>query len=310
MGVLRSMLFIPASSWRMVMRAGGELQDAIILDLEDAVAVAEKETARIFARDAAPALKARGMDVFVRVNALATGFTREDLRYVVAPGVDGIVLPKTETREDVARLDRMLRKEEERKKLKAGQVAIMPLIESPLGVVNANEIAAGSRRVAALGFGAGDFLRELGEGFAVARLAPDDYFPAVLHARSVVSIAARIAGVPAIDTPFFGLLIDTEGLVRESVRARLLGFRGKMLIHPRHVEPVNQVFSPSREDVEFARRMIAAYEEAAAKGLGAASFGGRMIDYAMVAMGKELVARAAAIAEKDGRKAGVEAARY
>lgn len=310
MGVWRSMLFIPASSWRMIMRAGGELQDAIILDLEDAVPVAEKETARIFARDGAPILKSKGVDVFVRVNSLATGFTQEDLRYVVAEGVDGIVLPKTETREEVVRLGRMLKKEEERKKLRAGHLAIMPLIESPLGVLNANEIASASKRVAALGFGAGDFLRELGEGFAITRLTPDDYFPAILHARSVISMAAHIAGVPAIDTPYFGLLIDIEGLVKESSRAKLLGFKGKMLIHPRHVEPVNQVFSPSREDVEFSRKMIVAYEEAAAKGLGAASFGGRMIDYAMVSMGKELLGRAAAIGEKEKRKAEVGASRY
>lgn len=302
MSVWRSMLFIPANSWRMIMRATSEMQDAIILDLEDAVPIAEKETARVFARDGIPILKSKGIDVFVRVNSLGTGMTQEDLKYVVRKGLDGIMLPKSETREEIAKLDRLLRKEEDKKKLKPNSISVMPLLESPRGVLNATEISKGSKRIVALGFGAGDFLRELGEGFAIARLSPDEYFPMILYARSRISIAARVANVPAIDTPFFGLLIDTEGLIRESSRVKLLGFKGKLLIHPRHIEPVNQVFSPSKGDVEFSKQMIAAYKEAAAKGLGAASFGGRMIDYAMVSMGEDILARADAIAEKEKRK--------
>jgi len=302
MGVWRSMLFIPANSWRMIMRAITEMQDAIILDLEDSVPIAEKETARIFARDGISILKSKGIDVFVRVNSLGTGMTQEDLKYVVGKGLDGIMLPKSEKREEIVKLDRLLRKEEEKKKLKPNSISIMPLLESPRGVHNAAEISKESKRIAALGFGAGDFLRELGEGFAIARLSPDEYFPVILYARSRISIAARVANIPAIDTPFFGLLIDTDGLIRESSRVKLLGFKGKMLIHPRHIEPVNQVFSPSKEDVEFSKQMIAAYKEASAKGQGAASFGGRMIDYAMVSMGEELLARAEAIAGKEKRR--------
>jgi len=302
MGVWRSMLFIPANSWRMIMRATTEMQDAIILDLEDAVPVAEKETARVFARDGVPILKSKGIDVFVRVNSLATGLTPEDLKYVVVKGLDGVMLPKSEREEDIVKVDRLIKKEEMRKKLKPNSISLIPLLESPRGVLNAFEIATASKRVTALGFGAGDFLRELGEGFAIARLSPDEYFPMILYARSRVSIAAQVAGVPAIDTPFFGLLIDTEGLIRESSKAKLLGFKGKMLIHPRHIEPVNQVFSPSKDDIEFSKQMIKAYKEAEAKGLGAASFGGRMIDYAMVSMGQDLISKAEAIAEKEKRR--------
>jgi citrate lyase subunit beta/citryl-CoA lyase len=303
MSVWRSMLFIPANSWRMIMRATTEMQDAIILDLEDAVPIAEKETGRAFARDGIPILKSKGIDVFVRVNSLGTGLTEEDLRYVVAEGLDGIMLPKSEKKEDIVKLDRLLKKEEVKKGMKPNSISIMPLLESPRGVLNASDITTGSKRVAALGFGAGDFLRELGEGFAIARLSPDEYFPMILYARSRISIAARVANVPAIDTPFFGLLIDTDGLVRESSKAKLLGFKGKMLIHPRHIQPVNQVFSPSREDINFSKKMIDAYKEAEAKGLGAASFGGRMIDYAMVSMGKDLLSRAEGIAEKEKKRA-------
>lgn len=296
------MLFIPANSWRMIMRATGETQDAVILDLEDAVPVGEKETARVFARDGIPILRSKEIDVFVRVNSLATGLTAEDLKYVVVEGLDGVMLPKSESKEEIIELDQILKGEEAKKRLKPDTISIMPLLESPRGVLNASEVATASERVVALGFGAGDFLRELGEGFAIARLSPDEYFPMILYARSRVSIAAKVAGVPAIDTPFFGLLIDTEGLIRESSRAKLLGFKGKMLIHPRHIEPVNRVFSPSQEDIEFSKQMINAYKEAEAKGLGAASYGGRMIDYAMLSMGQDLLARAEAIAEKEKKR--------
>jgi citrate lyase subunit beta/citryl-CoA lyase len=301
------MLFIPANSWRMIVRSVEEMQDAVIFDLEDAVPVAEKETARVFSRDGAPQLKERGIDVFVRVNSISTGMTEEDLRYVVTKDIDGIMLPKSEAKEDIVRLDQLMREEEEKKGIAPGSIGIMPLLESPKGVVNAHDIAAASERVCGLAFGAGDFLRELGEGFAIARLSPDEYFPTILYARSQISIAARVKDIPEIDAPFFGLLTDEEGLIRETTRVKLMGFKGKLLIHPRHVGPVNEVFSPSSEDVDFAQQMIAAYRQAEAQGLGAASFGGRMIDYAMVSMGEDLLQRAEAIAKRQEKR---ESERY
>jgi len=306
-GIWRSMLFIPANSWRMIIRSIEELQDAVIFDLEDAVPVAEKETARVFARDGAPQLKEREIDVFTRVNSISTGMTQEDLSYVVTQDMDGIMLPKSESKEDIIELDRLITLEEEKKGIEKGSTGIMPLLESPKGVVNAFDIAAASERVCGLAFGAGDFLRELGEGFAIARLSPDEYFPTILYARSQISIAARVNDIPAIDTPFFGLLVDEEGLIQEATRVKLMGYKGKLLIHPRHVEPVNKVFSPSADDVDFAKQMIAAYRKAEAAGLGAASFGGRMIDYAMVSMGEDLLQRAETIAAREAKR---ESERY
>lgn len=301
-GIWRSMLFIPANSWRMIIRSLEEMQDAVIFDLEDAVPIAEKETARVFARDGAPLLKSRDIDAFVRVNSISTGFTAEDLSYVVTKDVDGIMLPKSESKEDIVELDKLISSEEKAKNIEPSSIGIMPLVESPKGVLNAYDIATASERVCGLAFGAGDFLRELGEGFAIARLTPEEYFPTILYARSQVSIAARVANIPAIDTPFFGLLTDTEGLISETSKVKLLGFKGKLLIHPRHVEPVNEVFSPSSEDVDFAKQMIEVYRKAEANGLGAASFGGRMIDYAMVSMGEDLLKRAEIIGEKQQKR--------
>lgn len=305
MRIWRSLLFIPANNWRMLNKATTELQDGVIIDLEDACPVAERETGRIFSRDIIPTFKSKGVDVLVRVNSLSTGVTAEDLRVVVGDYLDGIMLPKSESREDIFQLAELLEKEEEKKGIKE-KTAILPLLESPKGVINAYEIGTASDRVAALAFGAGDFMRELGEGFTIAKMTPDEYFPVLLYARSTIATTACAIGIPAIDTPYFGLLIDIEGLEREAKKAKLLGFKGKMVTHPHHVETVNRVFSPSREDIALSHRMVNAYREAEAQGKGAAVLDGRMIDMAMYKMGMEMLAKADGIAEKSRLRKGAD----
>jgi citrate lyase subunit beta/citryl-CoA lyase len=242
-------------------------------------------------------LRKKGIDILVRVNSLQTGVTAEDLKIVVTEDLDGIMLPKAESRENILEVAELLAQQEKEKKLKR-KISIVPLLESPKGILNAYQIGAASDRVAALGFGAGDYLRELGEGFTIATMTPEQYWPVLLYPRAVISNTACALGIPALDTPFFGLLIDTEGLEWEASRAKLLGFKGKLLTHPRHVETVNRVFSPSPEDVALSRRMVEGYKEAAAQGKGAAVMDGRMIDYAMFQMGMEMIAKAEGIAAK------------
>jgi len=302
--IMRSMLFVPANSWRMITTATTEGADAVILDLEDGCPMAEKETARVFARDSIPMLKEHGMDVFVRANSLETGLTATDISYVAVEGLDGIMLAKTESGEDIASVDKLLQEQEGKKGLAPKGMALIALIETPKGILNLREIIAASQRVIALGFGAGDFSREMGAGMGVTKLSPEEYFPMVLHARSSIAMAARAVGIQAIDTPFFGLLIDLEGLAKESEKVKLLGFSGKQLTHPRHVAVVNEVFSPAKEDVDFAKTVIGAYEEAKAKGLGATSLGGKMIDYGTFKRAEALLALAEAIEEKENRMEG------
>lgn len=302
--IWRSLLFIPANSWRMLNKAAVEQEDGVVIDLEDACPVGERETGRIFARDIVPTLKKYGVDVLVRVNSLETGVTEEDLAIVVTEGLDGIMLPKSESAEDIRKLDDYLTKVEKEKGI-SREVAILPLVESPKGILNAHEIGSASKRVAGLAFGAGDYMSSLGEGFTIAKLTPDEYFPILSYPRSVISIVATTLGVLPIDTPYFGLLIDVEGLEQETSRAKLMGFKGKLLTHPRHVGPVNKVFSPSEEDVEYGRKVVEAYEEAAAGGRGTAVLDGKMIDYAMHKMGKDLLAKADAIRKKAELKAKV-----
>ena len=299
--ILRTMLFVPANSWRMITTAATEAGDAVILDLEDACPIAEKETGRVFARDSVPMLKEKGIDVYVRLNSFDTGMTEEDIRYVVTEGLDGVMLPKSESKEDIASLDKLLGEEEKKKGLK-GNISILPLLESPKGISAVSEIIAGSPRVIGVSFGAGDYSREIGAGMGVTSLSPDDFFLMASHPRSCIALAARAAGVLAFDSPFFGLVIDIDGLLKETRKVKLMGFTGKLLVHPRHVDPVNQVFAPTKEEMDFAKKVIKVYEGAKAKGLGATSMGGRMIDYGSYRRALNLIRAAEKIAEKERRK--------
>lgn len=299
--ILRTMLFVPANSWRMIITATTEGEDAVILDLEDACPLGEKETGRIFARDAVPMLRNQNIDIFVRVNSFYTGLTKEDLSYVVVEGLDGIMLPKAESKEDISMLDELLREEEEKKGLELNSVAIIPLLETPKAALAVSEIIPASQRVIGVSFGAGDYSREIGAGMGVTRLSAEENFLMAFHPRCSIALSARAAGVLAIDAPFFGLVIDIEGLIVESQKVKLLGFTGKLVIHPRHVTSVNQVFSPSKEDIDFAKQVIESYETAKAKGLGATSIGGRMIDEGSCRRATNLLSIAEKIAEREGK---------
>ncbi len=298
MMVLRSMLFVPGNSMRMITKAATLAADAIIFDLEDAVPLPDKETARIMIRDSIKAVKSGGSYLFVRVNALTTKLTAEDLKFVAVEGIDGIVLAKTETRSDVLELGSMLEEAEKSHRLELGNLKIIPLIETAKGVVNAYEIASASQRVAAVSFGAGDYYRDLGR--SVASLSSEQ--TELLYARSQTVVGSRAAGVQAIDTVFFGLLTDREDLMKETLLALQLGFKGKLLIHPMQIEVANKVFSPSPNEAGYARRVVEAFEEAQARGLGAISFEGKMIDYMSYLQAKDLVSFVELIADREQKR--------
>jgi citrate lyase subunit beta/citryl-CoA lyase len=298
--ILRTMLFVPASSYRMIITAATEGEDAVILDLEDACPVGEKETGRILARDCIPMLKEENVNVFVRVNSFDTGLTKEDLSYVVVQGLDGIMLPKAESKEDISMVGQLLLEEEGKKGLESNSVSVVPLLETPKGILAVSEIASDNQRVIGVSFGAGDYSREIGAGMGVTSLSPEENFLMTFYPRCIIALAARAAGILAIDSPFFGSIIDIQRLIEESQKAKLLGFTGKLLTHPRHINPINQVFSPSKEDIDFAKQVIRAYEEAKARGLGATSLGGRMVDYGSCRRAANLLSIAERIAKKEG----------
>jgi citrate lyase subunit beta/citryl-CoA lyase len=284
------MLFTPGNSMRMMRRTGTLGADAVILDLEDAVPMVQKETARIFVRDSIGKVGAQGASVFVRVNALSTGLTADDLKWVFQPGLAGVVVPKTESRDDLLEVVKQIEELEREREIDAGSLALMPLVETARGVLDAREIATATKRIIALGFGSLDFTRDM-------RTSPSLEGTEVFYARSYIALVARAAGVQAIDTPWIDIA-DREGLLQEARRARQLGFGGKLLIHPSQIEPVNRVFSPSESEVAYARQVVQAFREAEAQGLGAISLDGRMIDIANARQAEALIAKAEAIARR------------
>ena len=281
MRVLRSMLFVPGNNMRMIHKAATLDADAVILDLEDAVPMLDKETARIFIRDSAEMLRSTGLDVFVRVNGLSTGLTADDLEFVIWEGLEGIVLPKCESAGDVLRLGEMIAVLERKRRLNEGGIVILPLIETTKGVLNAYEAASASSRVLALCFGAVDFTRELGT-------TPSKDGTEILYARSHIAISAIAASVQAIDTPWIDIM-DMDGLVEDAGLARRLGFRGKLLIHPKQIEPVNGIFTPAEEEIRFAKVVIEEFTKAQAAGQGAISVEGNMIDSANFRQASQLL---------------------
>jgi citrate lyase subunit beta/citryl-CoA lyase len=293
--LLRSMLFVPANNFKFIESAKEKRADMVILDLEDSVPTQEKQKARLLIKDAARLLKQTGKNVAVRINGLTTGLAADDLKFAICEGIDAIMLPKTESKKDIVKLERLMQNGSK------GQIKIgvIPLVESAKGILNVNEIVLAGKRIVAIGFGAADYLRDLGRSYFTISTNEIE----LLYPRSRLALAARVADVLAIDTPFLGDLNDLRGLIRESRIALSLGFRGKMCIHPSHIEPINQVFSPSEKEVKMAKKIIKAYEQAKAKGMGAYSFEGRMIDEATYKMAKETLAINETIAKMSDSKA-------
>ncbi len=296
--VLRSMLFVPGNSMRMITKAATLPADAIILDLEDAVSLPDKATARIMIRDSIKAIKSGGSYIFVRVNALTTKLTAEDLRPVAVDGLDGIMLAKTETKSDIAELDNMTLEVEKAAGLEPQSLKVVPLIESAKGVVNACEIASASERIVAVAFGGGDYYGNLGR--SISSLSSEQ--TELLYARSQIVNCSVAAGVQAIDTVFFGLLTDREGFIKETMLALQLGFKGKLLIHPTQIDTANKVFSPSPNEAKYAYKVVEAFEEAQAKGMGAIPFEGKMIDHMHYKQAKDMVSFVKLLGEKEEKR--------
>jgi citrate lyase subunit beta/citryl-CoA lyase len=282
MQLLRSLMFVPGHRPRMVQRALGlgefapSALDVAILDLEDGVPPDEKDRARA-AITSALRLPSNGVGParYVRVNA-ELGARDSDLAAVLRSGLDGIVAPKIDGPDEVAGLAQDLDEREDAAGIARGTIRIVPSIESARGLLQAHAIAASSDRVIALLFGAEDFARDL-ELPAERKAEAAE----LLYARSAVVVAAVAARRQAIDGIWVDVT-DADGLRRDAVQARNLGFTGKSLIHPGQIETINEVFSPSAAEVSYARRVIAAFDGARSKGDGAVTLDGRMLDQPIV----------------------------
>jgi citrate lyase subunit beta/citryl-CoA lyase len=287
---LRTILFVPGNKARMLEKARTLPADAVMLDLEDGVPLGEKGAARAAVRQALEA-GAYGPQVILRVNAFGTGLVETDLRGAFTGGVHAVCLSKAETAREVEGLAALLDGLEQEHGLPAGAVDILLMVETALGVLNAFEMggvkmAGGNRRVHALCLGGEDLAHNLGairteEGLELAQ------------ARAHLVLAARAAGAQAIDT-IYADLSDPDGLAAEARQAHQLGYSGKLVIHPAQIEPVRQAFAPTEEEVAQARRVVAAFEAAEARGDGVIALDGQMIDAPVVARAREVLASAAA----------------
>ncbi len=263
----RSRLYLPGNQPKLFINAGLHKPDGIILDLEDSVSPLEKDAAQLLVRNALRSVDFYGAERMVRINQLPKGL--EDLKYVVPHNVHVILIPKCETAEDVLAV-----KEETDKLRKANKIRkkiyLMPIIESAKGVLNVYKIASSTEDVCAVAIGLEDYTADIG---AQRTNEGRESF----YARTALVNAAKAAGVQAIDTVFSDVN-DMEGLRQSVVEAKSLGFDGKGCIHPRQIKVVHDAFAPSEEEIEKAKKIVAAFEEAKAKGLGVVSLGSKMID--------------------------------
>jgi citrate lyase beta subunit len=301
----RSALFVPASRWAMIEKAARSAADAVIIDLEDAVAPAEKEAARgnviraLRELDFGPRLRT------FRMNGLDTPYAYRDLIEVVeAAGdrVDLVMVPKVGGPEDVQFVERLLG-QIELGRGQTRQIGIEAQIETARGFLYAREIASASPRLEALIYGPGDYaaglrapLSSIGERDEHDAVYPGHRWHAVMH---TIVAAARANGLRCLDGPFAGLKAPEE-LDHASRVARAIGFDGKQVIHPAQIETVNRVFSPPPEEVAWAEAVLRAYAAAVAQGRGAVSLDGKMIDAANIRMATVIVEQQRRIQQRGG----------
>lgn len=281
---VRSYLFVPATSGRKIDKAYASAADAIIVDLEDAVAVSEKPAARAALATLVPQAPAR--PTWIRINAVGTPFCFEDLQACCRPGVTGLILPKVESAEQVRMVDWILSNVERARALPERGIALAGIVETALGLQRVNESAAASPRLRRIMFGAVDLAADLAIDLG-------DDVGATSQARFAIACASRAAGLEApVDTAYTDIA-NLDGLRSTTQRAKALGYTGKACIHPAQIAVVNEVFTPSAAELAWAQKVVRAFDEAERQGLAAVALEGQMLDYPVVEKARRLLARSA-----------------
>src|SRR5438552_11664164 len=287
---LRSFLFAPGNHARRVEKALSLDADAAILDLEDAVATAEKRATR----DAviAALVRPRRPRLYVRVNAVDTEFCYGDLAAIVRPGLDGVILPKVESAAGLATADWLLAQLEREQGLVPRKIDLVPIIETARGLNQIDAILATGTRIKRIAFGAGDFTLDVNMAWSrdEAELA---------YARAKIVTASRAAGIEAPFDTVWVDLADQEGLEASARTALGFGFQGKMCIHPNQIAVANRVFTPGENETAFAERVVAAFARAEAEGSAAVRLDGKFIDYPIVYRAQRVLQRIAAIRARE-----------
>ena len=283
----RSMLFLPGNNPNLLINGGCLGSDAVIFDLEDAVAPDQKDAARILVRNTMRYMDFGGCEIIVRINSIDTPYWKQDIDAILPQKPGLILLPKTGSAQDALEADAYISQVEEKLGFAPNTVGLMPLIETALGVENAYAIASSTKRIQALFLGAEDLTADL-------QCKRTKEGREIEYARTRLVVAARAAGVDVYDTPFTDVN-DDEGIVRDAEYAKALGFTGKSSISPRHVEVINRVFSPTQKEIDYAYEVMEAIAEAKAQGKGAIALYGKMIDAPIVTRAQRTIAAAEAL---------------
>jgi citrate lyase subunit beta/citryl-CoA lyase len=293
LGPIRTALFVPGNRPDRVDKAIATAADRVIIDLEDAVSVSKKVETRALVRDKIIAHKDRG--VLVRVNGMETDFFKGDLEVVVVKELGGLVLPKTENGHQVGEIHRVLVDLEKKQGMNAGGIAVILLTESALAIQNIFQITSAAidlDREFLIALGAADYALDM--GIEITKDGGELTYP-----RSRIAVASRAAGIPPpLDTPFMIDLKDIDSLKDDAGRAKQLGFQGKLCIHPNQIQPCHDIFTPSREEISFARRVVDAFEAEAASGVAAIQVDGKFVDYPVVERSRRILRLATRISEK------------
>lgn len=284
MALRRTMLYLPGNNPNMLIRGHLFKPDGVILDLEDSVALSEKDAARILVREVLKNIDFGGCEVTVRINGLDTPFWKKDLEEVIPCGIDGIRVPKVETPKDIELLDEAISEIESKNNITEGKIQITCLLETALGVWNAYHIATASKRVTAICPGGEDLRADL-------KTSRSETSEELVGPRRMVVLAAHAAKVDPLDTVFSDIT-DDEGLRRETEWIKQIGFQGKSVIHPNQIPIIHDVFTPTEKEIAQAKKIVQAAKEAEEKGLGAVSVDGKMVDKPVVKRAEYTLQRA------------------
>lgn len=289
----RTMMFLPGSNAGMVKDAYIYGADSLMFDLEDAVAVTEKDSARLLVYNAIKTVDYGNTELVVRINALDSPFGRDDIEAVVRAGVHVIRLPKTETAQDIIDVEAVIEEVERKIGREVGSTKMMAAVESALGIVNAYEICKASKRLIGVAIGAEDYVTNM-----KTKRFPDGM--ELLGARTQLIIAARAAGIACFDTVYSNV-DNEEGFINEVKLIHQLGFDGKSVINPRQIAPVNAIYTPTDAEITKSINVVRAAREAAERGLGVISLNGKMIDKPIIERAERVIqlAKAAAVYKEE-----------
>ena len=287
---IRSLIFVPGNRVNMLEKALTFDADIIMVDLEDSVPTAQKLSAIPIAQEWANKLTQAGKTVMIRLNALDTGLTKNEITHMASNSILGFSVGKISSANDVKTIDIMLSEIENKKNLPSRSLKFIAWIESAKAIMNLQEISTASTRTIALAFGAEDLTNDM-------EITRTELGAEIAVPRAMVPIAAKAVNLPALDSPFVSFN-DYDALTNDATNAKSIGYTGKFAIHPNQIETINKIFSPSVQEIEYAQKVMTAWEQAESQGEGSIALDGKMIDVPVVKRAQNVLISAGLLEDK------------